>query len=310
MTLSIKSKKPTFFITKNFSKDIIEKSDLVLSPEFYWVKKVSLNIKFAYEVKKMAESIFDGLLPPSSYEYKVYKIKEKEFILIAYDIEHIKEELNCMGVNMGYVDKIYTAQSEFLDVNVKVDEEFGLVTCNGIVVYSPMKLLNIKKALHVEELLKEKKLSSNCISHFKNSDSSSKYFNLIASILVLLNLIVFLNIIKLYKDKNQLENYKTAFIEKYNLPITSFQIQGIKDELAFVEKKQTSFREAIFYINKFKLLKNEFFNSVHFKDNSVVWSIELKNQKREKILKKYISKKFNVLKSKKENRSLIVEIQL
>ena len=174
----------------------------------------------------------------------------------------------------------------------------------------PMKLLDIDDSLHVEELLKEKKLSSNHIYNSQNANSSSTYFNLIVWFVVLLNLVVLLNIIKLQKDTNSLEVQKTMFVEKHNLPSTSFQIKSITDELALVEKNQIGFREAIFYINKFRVLKDEFYNLIYFKNNIIVFSVELKSKKREKILKQYISKKFTILKSKKNKRSLIVEIQL
>jgi hypothetical protein len=170
--------------------------------------------------------------------------------------------------------------------------------------------LDIEESLHVEELLKEKKLSLNHIYRFKNSNGSSKYFKLITSLFVLLNLVVLLNIIKLHKDQNSLEIQKAAFINTHNLPTTSFQIQSIKDELELLGKKQTNFRESIFYVNKFRLLKNEFFSSVYLKNGVLKLSINLKSQKREDIFKKYVSKKLTLFKSKKENKSLIVEIKL
>ncbi|WP_024955741.1 hypothetical protein [Sulfurospirillum arcachonense] len=310
MTLLTKSKKPSFLITKNFSKKLTQMSDLLLSPEFYWVKKVTLNVKFAYEVKKMAESIFDGFLPSGDYEYKVFKVAPNEYILVAYDIKLIQDELIQLGIDMDFVANIYTLQSEFLQINAKVDEEFGLATCKGVIVYSASKLLDLEDALHVEELLEDKTLSKNYIYHSKSKKNSLEYFNLMIWFVLILNLVVLLDTIKLYKDKKFLENQKNTFIKKHNLPSTSFQITSMKEELSFIEKNQLGFRDAILYINKFHFLKDELFDSVYFKNNVIVFSVSLESKQREEILKKYISKKLTILKSKNENKSLVVEIQL
>jgi len=72
-----------FFITKNFGKKIDAKSDIILSPEFYWVKKVSLNVKFTNEVKKMAPSIFEGILPNGEFEYRVFRVSDNSYVLVA-----------------------------------------------------------------------------------------------------------------------------------------------------------------------------------------------------------------------------------
>ncbi len=307
-------KKPTFFITKNFTKNIIEKSNLILSPEFYWAKRVSLNVSFSYEVKSMAPSIFDGILPKGKFEYKVFKIKPNEFVIIAYDLEQIKAQLTLLGVNLDLVEKIYTAQSEFLnnDISLRINDDFGIFTCKDVVTYAPINILPINNTICIEDTLKDKKLSSEFIlsQRFKSIQISKKQFNILIIIFIMLNSIAILNIIKLHKDKNLLENQKNTFIKNNNLPSTNFQIQSIKDELLNIKTTQNSFRESIFYINKFKLSKEEFFEFIKFDKSSLVISVKLENKKRETEFNTYLAKKLKIIKHQKNGKNLKIEIKI
>jgi len=58
-------------------EDVKEKKniDIILSPEFYTFLKEELGIKFAYQAKQIAPSLFDDYLDDSSrYQYFVYKV--------------------------------------------------------------------------------------------------------------------------------------------------------------------------------------------------------------------------------------------
>ncbi|MBV5278178.1 MAG: hypothetical protein J0647_03945, partial [Campylobacteraceae bacterium] len=141
MSFLTNTQKQKKFITKNFKNTLEEKTDVILSPEFYWTKRLTLNINFSYEIKKMAPSIFDGFLPSGKFDYKVFKLAPHEFIIIAYDLETIKNELSSLGIDLLLVDKIYALQSEFLndEISLKVDHEFGVASHNDIIVYTPLK---------------------------------------------------------------------------------------------------------------------------------------------------------------------------
>jgi len=286
-------KKQTFFITKNFDITITAKCDLVLSPEFYWARRVTLNVHFSYEVHKMAASIFDGLLPNGSFEYKVLKLRKNEYILIAYDIHHIKSQLKSMGIDVSKVDKIYTLQSEFLknEISLSVDDKFGVATVDGLLVYLPLKFLDSRNSLG--EILANKKLSANYIysQKFQKVGIKSPELNLIIFIFLLLNLIAILNVLKVENKRNILERQKASFIKENSLPKTSFQIQSMQGELQNINKTQVDLREAILYLEKFKLRKTESFQMLKFEKNSLLYSLKLDNKQREVQLKKYISKK-------------------
>lgn len=293
MSFFNKNKKPIFFITKNFNTKIHEKSDVVLSPEFYWAKRVSLNVKFKHEVKKMAASIFADLLPEGNFEYKVLKLASKDYIIVAYDLEFIQKELVNLGIDMLYVDKIYTAQSELLHIedDLKVDDNYGLVSKDNVIVYLPLQYVNAHNNVH--SMMKNKNLSYDYIySHkFQKNSINPKQLNLIVTILLFCMLIIIFDFIKLKQEKSFFDEQKELFITNNNFPRTKMQIKSMQDELSLIDSIQRDIRESLSYIDKFKLHKTEYFSMLKLEKNKMTYKVQLENKKRESLLKNYIAKK-------------------
>jgi len=285
--------KPTFFITKNFDVKLHEKSNLVLSPEFYWAKRVSLNVRFKHEVKQMAPSIFTDLLPDGNFEFKVSKISQKEYVIVAYDLAYIKKELAKLGIDMLHVDRIYTAQSEFLydEISLRIDDNNGLVSKDNIIVFLPLQYLDTHSDVH--SVIGDKKLSYDYIySHkFQKANINPKQLNLVTYILIFCILIVVLDFIKLAQDKSIFEEQKEVFIKSNNFPRTKIQLKSMQDELSLVDTLQHDIRESLLYIDKFRLDKTEYFSMMKLEKNKIIYKIKFDDKKRESLFNSYLSKK-------------------
>lgn len=314
MSFFNKEKKPIYFVTKDFKNELLEKSNLVLSPEFYWAKKMTLNLRYSYEAGKMAASVFDGILPAGTFKFKVFKLDKNEFIFIAYDIQSIIKQLESMGIDMHLVEKIYTAQSEFMDEDValRVNGTYAIASNEGVVTYVPLKFLNSSIHTRVNDILEEKKLSKNYIysKSFQNVKINAKESNLILWLLVILVSMLFLNVLKTQKERNFLTEQKNSLIKKYNLPSTTFQIKSLQDELSRIDLQQSRLKLAIIYLGNFKLSKKEFFNSLSYKQNSLKFSVKLDSPQKEQNFKKYIAKKYKIVKTGRYNGDYMIEVQL
>mgnify|MGYP001829238495 CR=1 FL=1 len=56
---------------------LTEAVNVMLPPQFYTLKKEALPLRYAYQAKKIAPSLFDGLLEAGGhYEYMVWKEDE------------------------------------------------------------------------------------------------------------------------------------------------------------------------------------------------------------------------------------------
>ncbi len=313
MSFFSSKRKDIYFITKNFDKKIDSRCDIVLSPQFYWTKKVNLNTNFSFEVKKMAPSIFDGILPKGDFDYRVFKTNPKEFIILAYDIEHILQELKLLGIDISLVDKIYTIQSELLDKNIslKSDETHGIVSVDGIVVHLPLRFLEETPKNSIEEILQDRLSSSYIYSkNLKEMGIDKKESNLILSLLILLALVLFVHILKIEKNRNLIAKQKEKMIKRYNLPKTSFEIKSMQAEFTKIDKEQNRLREALSYIGNFTLLNKEFFNSLEYEKSHLKLSVRLNSKNRQRVFKDFVSKKFKIIKVDKNGKDFIAQVAL
>ena len=113
--------------------------NIMLSPQFYTLKKEKLPLKYLYQAKKIAPSLFDGFLEDTKkYEYFVYK-EEEEWIFIAYDPEAISNFLLSKGIKPEQAAKIFFAQqaSDSFTAPVLMGEKESLVSLNNTVVVIP-----------------------------------------------------------------------------------------------------------------------------------------------------------------------------
>ena len=118
----------TIFLDTN-SNDFTNKEsvNVILSPSLYWVKKVSLPVKYLRDVKPLLPSLFEDILPDAVYSYFVYK-SEEEYFIFAYEDKKIFNLLNSKGIPASHVNNVYFAQSEFggVDGAIKIDEKNSL----------------------------------------------------------------------------------------------------------------------------------------------------------------------------------------
>lgn len=314
MSFFNKEKKPIYFVTKDFKEKLFEKSNLVLSPEFYWAKKMTLNLRYTYEASKMAASVFDGILPAGTFKFKIFKLGKNEFIFIAYDTQNIIKELESMGIDMNLVEKIYTAQSEFMDKDValRINHTYAIASSGGVITYVPLKFINSSIQMNVDDVLEEKKLSTNYIysKNFQNININEKESNLILWLLAILVSMLFLNVLETQRERNFLVEQKNSLVEKYNLPKTTFQIKSLQDELSRIDLQQNKLKAAIIYLEKFELSKKEFFSSLSYKKKNLKFSVKLDTVEKEQKFKKYITKKYKILKTGRFKRDYMIEVQL
>lgn len=113
--------------------------NIMLTPQFYTLKKEMLPLKYLYQAKRIAPSLFDGLFENSEkYDYLVYK-EEEEWIFIAYDLEAISDFLLSKSIKPEQVSKIFFAQqaSSSFTAPVLLGEKDALVSLDNTVVMIP-----------------------------------------------------------------------------------------------------------------------------------------------------------------------------
>jgi len=118
--------------------------NVMLTPQFYTLKKEALPVKYAYQAKKIAPSLFEGLLEDGGeYEYIVFKEEvndEEHWVFIAYDIEKISNFLESKGIELDKVGKVFFAQqslAQFASAPLALGEHDALTVIDDTVVVVP-----------------------------------------------------------------------------------------------------------------------------------------------------------------------------
>ena len=125
---------------------LTENINIMLTPQFYTTKKEVLPIKYAYQAKKIAPSLFEGLLEEGgSYEYTVSNDGDT-WTFIAYDIEKIADFLASKGIGADKISKLYFAQQSVdrFTAPLALSDKESLVNIDDTVVVVPSIVLEDK----------------------------------------------------------------------------------------------------------------------------------------------------------------------
>lgn len=134
-----KDKKLLLVHTSMENVTLDERVNVLLTPQFYTLKKEALPVKYAYQAKKIAPSLFEGLLEEGGhYSYLVIK-EEETWVFIAYDLERITTFLESKGITADKVSKVFFAQQavDSFSAPLALNEKEALVVLENTVVLVP-----------------------------------------------------------------------------------------------------------------------------------------------------------------------------
>jgi len=118
-------------------------ADIILTPQFYTMKKESLPLKYAYQAKRIAPSLFDGLLESDKvYAYFVYREK-RQWIFIAYCPDELAAFFRIKGISSDKVRKLFFAQqvAAQIDNPITLGKRDALMPIEGTVTVVPLSVL-------------------------------------------------------------------------------------------------------------------------------------------------------------------------
>ncbi len=258
--------------TKEFNEKIEERVDVILSPQFYWIKKITLPLKKLSDAKSLAKTLFN--LKEEEYLFGAFKI-EGEFYAYA-----IKKKLN-LKIDKKFINNIYLAQTELYQYDkIEISPNHSIQKIEGLLFCFPNNNIDKKEKIpHIETILNELKLSKNRVAIFDSIEIDKKSIISAIAVFLLLNLSF---MIKIYNNKSgieELEVKKEEFIKRYNLPSTTFQIESILNSLISVEKKQNLIRKKLEQLSK----RGEKITYLAYKNGEIIYKTIDKKIKRFKI---------------------------
>jgi len=117
--------------------------DIMLTPQFYTMKKEKLPLRYAYQARKIAPSLFDGLLEDAkNYDYFVYK-EDTDWVFIAYNPDEIIRFLLQKGIGPEKVGKVFFVQQakEHITAPLALGDKEAVTVLDETVVVVPRQVL-------------------------------------------------------------------------------------------------------------------------------------------------------------------------
>jgi len=308
--LNFKQKVKRLFLDPELtvSVDSKEKYQVVLSPSLYWIKRVSLPLKYVHEVKKIAHTLFEEILPAGNYNYYVYKDKN-EYFIFAYEDSKILSLLHEKGISLTQIQGISFAQFALNDLNenLRIDEERALCVEDDIVVLLPAVWFKDLKEVQNDTL----KVSQQTITleHFSHIIDKKTLYTIMV-FLFLFILLLLGEYFYFFKQKEQLKSQKEQLFKHYKLKPTLMQNRAILSSYKKEDLKQQKLRKYINYFLKANMHTNEKIISIEY--DGLKLSVELKGVKKsdlKRILSLFYKEKIPLIIKRKNKRS-IVEVMI
>lgn len=299
------NKNNKIFLCSNTKIETFIKVDIILSPEFYWVRIFDIPVKNISQARDVLPTLFEDVVNSvNELSYQVQKLEENKYLCFAYCNKKIYEALKDSGINLSFVNSVYFAQNECKDFKqFMVDDKSFLYTEDGILVKVPNDLLLEK--LDLNEYINSINLSSNKVDiKLYNNILSTKQIYFIISVCFLVS---FVNFIKIYDYKSEssiIENKINQEKEQSNLPSSILQVDAIINKYKTISNVEIQKREALDYI-----LKNNNFeiNSLTLEKDILILNIKNSNKKRDE---DYINKKYKIISSQINNGNLDIRIKI
>ena len=231
--------------------------DIILTPQFYTFIREELDLKFNYQAKQIAGSLFDDYLDHNyEYQYHVYKC-DNYWCFFAYNIEEIDLFLESVGIEKHRVSKIYFAQQliDNLQNPILLDENSVLENINDIVTLVPLQIMDSTVEYNSLDINAFKLKGGVTMGSSLNSYVSLKETILLSSIFCILGGI---SIFEGNRIKNSISNDNaklTELLDENPRYTSSLARESILTKYAPIDKKERAKRQAIKDISK--LLSNK-----------------------------------------------------
>ncbi|MEA3228742.1 MAG: hypothetical protein U9P38_06705 [Campylobacterota bacterium] len=284
------------------------KVNIVLSPTLYWVKKLSLPVKYLRDAKKLLPSIFEDSLPQGNYSYMVYKSGD-DFIAFAYEDKLILDTLAKKGIKNSNIANIYFAQSELVTLQTayKIDKSHTLCVKDDIVLLLPSVLFEKTQYLDMSSIKHSKhSVTLTQFGHIVDKKSLYKIMALVIAFIVMIGIELFIT----QQKVAEITLAKEGLFSNYKLKPTMFQNRAMLKKYNTIHKKQMKIREYSGAILGLRLQSENRLVNLTLKEKVLVASFSGLVKGKESYIKQSLKKRKIAFKSSFKNKIFKVEIAL
>ncbi len=220
--------------------------NIMLTPQFYTLKREDLPLKYLHQAKRIAPSLFDGLLEhPENHRYFVAKEGDK-WLFIAYDIEKIKSFLTSKGFSLAHISKVYFAEQvrDLFTGPVLLGEKSALVNIDGTMTLVPQSILHPdEKPITFDASFTPSKgiaIEGNNKSFIESTEAYT-----LAAILSLFAVIYFVEGIRYGSSSTMQTQQMRKLLEKHPSLQSSYKRESIATKYKALDKQERKKREIV-----------------------------------------------------------------
>jgi len=278
-----------YFLSSNTKIYEISKVDIILSPEFYWVRIFDIPVKNINQAKKVVPMLFEDIVVNSdALSYKIIKLENNRYLCFAYINQKIFDSLKDSGIDLSLVNNVYFAQNECKEYRqFFINNSSFLYTDDGILIKAPSELLSEK--FELSEVLNNIKLSSHKIGiKFYDNSLDRQYINIL---LFCLFIIFSLNISKYFLYSNEISKIDSSIEnmkKNNNLPSSMIQVNSIINENSKVLRNEIRNRKIIYFV-----LSNDKFDIQDLLLDKNILNVSFINSNKDEI-EEYISSRYKI----------------
>ena len=260
-------KRETLFLEPSLEyKNILQETNIVLSPSLYWVKKISLPLKSVRDVKKLLPSIFEDILPDGNYSYSAYK-KEGYFLVFAYEDRRILEIIAQKNISVANIAKICFAQIFFeeIDLPLRISKEQALVMQDGVIVIVPSLWHPEAKELHIDDRVFPKET---IVLEKFNHIVDKKNIYKVSSLLFFIAMLLGAELLIVDQNRDDILLAKEELFSKHNLKPTMMQNESLAKKYNLIHQQQMKLRSIIGTILTLGIKIDKKIASIAYKEKS------------------------------------------
>ncbi|MDA3947246.1 MAG: hypothetical protein PF439_11275 [Helicobacteraceae bacterium] len=272
MNLGFRSKAKAFFVDVDSPDYPLEGAvNIILSPSMYWVKRVTLPVKYLYEVKTLIPSLFEDNLPEGKYSYSTYKDGDS-FLIFAYNDKEVLDLIAEKGITSANINNIYLAQSEFdtIDTPINISKNSVIGLKNGVVVKLPSALAPDAATLDLDKHTFSKHTIH--LTRF-NQIADKKSQKVFATIFGFLIVMFATEWLITSSQVSAISEKESEVFSRHNLPSTSFQNEAIHAKLNTTFERQSRIREILNLALTITLKPQEKLEHISLEKSSVIIEI-------------------------------------
>jgi len=264
--------------------------DILLTPQFYTLKREKLPVRHAYQAKRIAPSLFEGLVEdPRSLEYFVYKEKDS-WVFIAYDVSEIIDFLTKKSLSTQQVGKLFFAQQiiDQIDHPVAIDETLALTVLNETAVLVPRTALPQSTVFKNIQKVKTPKKGLR-LEYGTESFIGRKQAFIIAGVIVFVSMLLIAEGWRYHKEKSIVEEKQAALYADYPALQNAYTRENIAQKYRMIDQEERAKRNIVSKVASL-LVKGVILQDFKLEKKGFVAHFEIKNKSDQKRFQKLVKK--------------------